>query len=261
MSSVSVVTTQPKSNVPVHLDDIESKLGSSNQDAASNQGNLTEIQRHNLISTHTPVLYMENSEQYRPMAIEEYTNQSSMYKWRSHGETRYTPATQSFIHRNPCVCLSHQHHDIIIGGKEVVPVGHIKDIMNMHIPEDAFLDNSSGRVPADYINVPPTNEISLPPEITDKLLTGQEPINRVALNFEGISSKGALDPPNQATVDDAPIYVTVNEFMSKDGKNFCTTKSRHNHGDDDASHDNTFDVNGNWQVVSRLEYGKPYSFQ
>jgi hypothetical protein len=32
MSGVSVVTTQPKSNVPVNLDDIESKLGSSNQE-------------------------------------------------------------------------------------------------------------------------------------------------------------------------------------------------------------------------------------
>jgi hypothetical protein len=226
------VATQPG---VVSQHDLESALENNGD------GRLNAAKRAELILSHAPVCYLNNDEQYAPVPAEQYTNESSMYVFKH--RSGHTEKSSTKV-----VSLYTPTYDVLAGGKEVAKVGHIKDKMDMHLPNTAIISNTNGRPPAKIKKFrPPIDPDQVITFLKDEGLdfTGENRMGRVALNYEGVSQlpiKG--DPPKQSTVDDAPQYVTLNEFMSTNGKTFCVTAA----GSDRASLTDTFDGYGNWYI-------------
>jgi hypothetical protein len=203
-------------------------------------GTLNAAKRTELILSHAPVCYLHNDEQYAPVPVEQYMHESSVHVWKS--RSGHTHKSSSWF-----ASLYTPTYDVLEGGKEVVKVGRIKDKMDMHLPDTAIISNSNGRPPANIKNVPPPTD---PDQVISFLkdvgvdFTVETRMGRVALNYEGVSQLPTNgDPPKQSTVDDAPQYVTLNEFMSVNGKNFCTTA-----GSDKSAALPLFDGYGNWYL-------------
>jgi hypothetical protein len=114
--------------------------------------------------------------------------------------------------------------------------------LDVHIPEYAFLGNENGRTPIERFNVSPAsteqNVVPKPPgfqqwqeemvmrdwgDFHASKATREMNLN---LNYTGLSQPHwDAHPPSQATVNRAPVYATVNEFVSTGSVDVCMTQT------------------------------------